>query len=107
VSSSLLNTVNLLADPGFRERIKAAMTETAVVVASETTGQFPTRTVRVQLAMAVIYDADALVPPFARVCADDAVISAVAVPADVPEAEIRRVVGTLWSSIAASVPGLR
>jgi hypothetical protein len=106
VSTSLTNTVALLADAGFRERVKAAMTETAVTVASETAGTFPVRSARISLAMAVVYDADSYVPPFARLCADDAVISAVTVPADVPDAELRRVVGVLWSSVAASVPNL-
>lgn len=106
MSSSLSNTVALLADPGFRERVKAAMTEAAVLVANETTGNFAARTARIALAMAVVYDADSYLAPFARLCADDSVISAVAIPGDVTEVDIRRVVSSLWSSIATSVPNL-
>lgn len=107
MSSNLARTANLLADNAFLAKVKAAMTEHALSVANDTTGSFPLRQITVGLATAVVYDADAYLPPFARVCADDAAISSSATTADVTDADLRRVVSTTWSAIAASVPNLR
>lgn len=107
MSANLKNTTALLGDAGFRARVTAAMTEMAASVFTEApSSQLAIRTVRMNLATAVIADAAARVDPFARLCADDDVISAVAVPAEVPDAEIRRVVAIVWNSVAAAIPNL-
>lgn len=107
MSASLATTVMLLADNTFQQKVCAAMVEQAISAANDTQGGFPIRAASTALAMNVIADCQAYVRVFAPLCADDAVISAVAAPADVQEADIRRVVQTMWTSVAASLPNLR
>lgn len=107
MSASLANTVSLLADNTFRAKVQAAMVEQAMLAANDTNGPFAVRSAKAALAMQIITDPEAYVRVFAPLCADDSVISAVATAVDVAEADIRRVVSTLWASVAAALPNLR
>lgn len=102
MSASLDNTVALLANQAFIGKVRAAVTEHALLVVNDTTGTFPVRTSRVELASVLIYDVDAGAP-FLRLCADDDVISAAGVGA-VADEDIRRVVAAKWSAVAVTMP---
>lgn len=109
MSNSLPNTVALLGSAPFRERVKAAMTEYALTVASGDTGgpaNPVNRALRSSLALSVLADTESRVDPFLRLVANDTVISGVTDPLTVADTDIRRVVAAMWEAVAVAVPNL-
>lgn len=108
MSASLANSATLYDDVDFRNRVRAAMVEYASTILSSATieGTIAERMLTTRLALRVVADADAHVPNFARLVADNASVSAQIDPAVVPDGDIKYVVQSLWTSVAASIPTL-
>lgn len=106
MSANLGFSATLSSSSSFRARVRAAVTERAVGLAADTSGDFSTRAVRSRMVAAALADSDALVSRFAALCADDAVISAASSEGAVEDADLRRVVAAMWLPVAASTPGL-
>lgn len=108
MSANLGNSAALYDTVEFRNRVRAAMIEHATTLLSSASidGSPPERMLTLRLALRVIADADAHVPNLARICADNATVSAHADAAQVSDEDIRYVVQSLWSAAAASIPTL-
>jgi hypothetical protein len=104
LSSSLANSAALVKSPVFRDRVRVAMTEFAVVALGDSTGDFSVRSVRHAVARSVIADPDRLLTIFVALCADDTAISTASVADSVTEADIRRVVAARWTQVGSSIP---
>lgn len=109
MSASLTNTVAILNDAGFQKRVKAAMTEKALAVASgDATGPASPvlRALRNSLAMAILADTTSRLDAFLRLVANDNGISATVNPVDVTDAQIRTVVDSMWEAVAVATRNL-
>lgn len=98
MSASLTNSANLANDNGFRNRVRAAIIETATVIIGEDNS--PIARIRKNLAAKVINDPDAWVRFFLYVVADNAQISQNTDPVAVTDDQIRAVVQSVWSAVA-------
>lgn len=108
MSASLANSAVLYEDVKFRNRVRAAMVENAsAILGSIAAGSSLAETLlTIRLALRVIADADAYVPNFARLAADNASVSANVEPEAVTDNDIKYVVQSLWTAVAASIPTL-
>lgn len=110
MSTSLANTVAMVNDPVFQNKVRAAMTEKALNIAGGDPGgpaSAVLRALRNSLAMAILSDAGARLDPFLRLVANDNTISGVADPTTVTDAQIRGVVDSMWEAVAVATRNMQ
>lgn len=103
MSADLATTATHATDPALVGRIKAAMSETAVKVLSETGVEVASHAVRARLAQQVMRDPETAKATFVQLVCDSAAVSSQANTAAVPDADIRAVLTSTWSRVAAEL----